>query len=221
LNGGQAGIVLESEARYRPQERAMKKEPLFYLAREESHIAGPYDLVQMAGLLRRKIISPETMSRLEGEDDWKPFSWQPQYSVVREMPPDAASSRVDDLEAKADAEAKGPIPLPSRESLVKLGVAMLGALLLGGGSFLLAWLDQTLGICVLVVGVAAVVIAQCFIFGQMLEEDVWTWMGLIFVPSYNLFYLICNLPIYTRWLCVKYLGVAVAVGAAWGLAHHS
>ena len=42
-------------------EHAMKPEPLFYIKRAEQNVAGPYDLVQMAGLLRKKIITPEDM----------------------------------------------------------------------------------------------------------------------------------------------------------------
>ena len=199
----------------------MKPEPLFYVERGGQNVAGPYDLVQMAGLLRKRIITPETMSRLEGEDDWKPFSWQPQFGIAREMSPDAVSTRVNDLDDDAAARASGPIPLPSRETVIRLSGAVLGALLLGGGSFVLARLDQTLGTCVLIGGLATAAIAQCFILARMLEEDFWTWLGLIFVPFYDLFYLICNFSIYARWLCVKYVGVAVALGAELGLAHHS
>ncbi len=103
----------------------MQPEPLFYIEREEGEKAGPYDLVQMAGLLRKKIITPETMTCLKGAEDWKAFSWQPQFSVVREMPPGAVSNRVTDLEEKAMEANAPPIPLPSAETVMKLGGLLL------------------------------------------------------------------------------------------------
>src|SRR5471032_1966910 len=88
---------------------AMKQEALFYIERAEENVAGPYDLVQMAGLLRKKIITAETSVRREGEEDWKPFAWHPQFIVAREMSPDAVSTRVDDLNEQAAEGASGPI----------------------------------------------------------------------------------------------------------------
>jgi len=198
----------------------MKPEPLFYIERAENNVAGPYDLVQMAGLLRRKIITPETPTRLEGRDAWMPFSWQPQFSIVREMPADAGSTRVAALDEEAMARASGPIPKPSRETVIKLAGLACGVLLAGFGAFLLAWLDQTMGICLAVIGVGAAAAAQCLIWVGMLEEKSWTLLGIFFVPMGNLFYLICNIGKYFPRLCVKYIGIAVALGAVAGLAAH-
>src|SRR5476651_918871 len=105
----------------------MKPEPLFYIERAEQNVAGPYDLVQMAGLLRKKIITAETSVRREGEEDWKPFSWHPQFIVAREMSPEAVSTRVDVLTEQAEEASQPPIPLPSAETLIKLGGLLLGA----------------------------------------------------------------------------------------------
>jgi len=79
----------------------MKPEPLFYIEQAEQNVAGPYDLVQMAGLLRKKIITAETAVRREGEEDWKPFPGIPNLASP-EMPPDAVSTRVNALNEEAE-----------------------------------------------------------------------------------------------------------------------
>src|SRR5471032_1741734 len=112
----------------------MKPEPLFYIERDEQNAAGPYDLVQMAGLLRRKIITAESLTRLEGEEEWKPFSWQAQFSVAKEMPPDACSTRADVVDEEVRAP-RSPIPLPSAETLMRLGGMVFGSLLAGAVAF--------------------------------------------------------------------------------------
>ena len=86
----------------------MKPEPLFYIERVEGK-SGPYDLVQMAGFLRKKIITEETPTCREGSDDWKPFCEHPQFIVAREMPPGATSKRTIEL---AEAEQAGDSPIP-------------------------------------------------------------------------------------------------------------
>jgi len=198
----------------------MKPEPLFYIERDEQTVAGPYDLVQMAGLLRKKIITAETLTRLEGEEDWKPFSWHPQFSVAREMPPDAVSARVENLDEEAAAEASGPIPLPSAETLMKLGGLAVGALLAGAGAYLIARLDVTTGYCLMAAGGGASLVAVVMIIMRLLDEDFWTLLFVFFVPFGDIFYFICNIWEYFTWFCVKYVGAAVAIGAAMGLAAH-
>jgi hypothetical protein len=198
----------------------MKQEPLFYIERSERNVAGPYDLVQMAGLLRKKIITAETVTRLEGEEDWKPFAWQPQFSIAREMPPDAVSTRVDDLDEEEAARASGPIPLPSAETLMKLGGLACGALLAGAGAYLIARLDVTTGYCLETAGGAAALAATCMIIARLLDEDFWTLILVFFVPLGDIFYFISNIWEYFTWFCVKYVGAAVCAGAAMGLAAH-
>jgi hypothetical protein len=199
---------------------AMKPEPLFYITRDDQSAAGPYDLVQMAGLLRKKIITGETMTRLEGEEDWKPFSWQPQFMIVREMSPDAVSTRVAELDEEAEEAKQGPIPMPSRETLMKLGGLACGSLLAGAGAYLIASLDVTTGYCLEYSGVGAVLVGTCLIIARLLDEDFWTLILVFFVPFGDVFYFICNIWQYFNWFCVKYVGAAVAIGAAMGLATH-
>ena len=198
----------------------MKQEPLFYIAREEQAVAGPYDLVQMAGLLRKKIITAETSTRLEGEEDWKPFAWHPQFIVATEMPPDAVSARAEAIEEEASARASGPIPLPSAETLMKRGGLFLGALLAGAGAYLIARLDVTTGYCLVAAGVGAALVGTCMIIARLLDEDFWTLLFVFFVPFGDSFYFLSNIWKYFTWFCVKYVGTAVAIGAAMGLATH-
>jgi len=200
---------------------AMKQEPLFYIEREAQTVAGPYDLVQMAGLLRKKIITAETSVRREGEDDWKPFSWHPQFIVAREMSPDAVSTRVVELNEEAEETAQPPILLPSVETLVKLGAMIFGSLLAGAMACLIARLDETTGYCLLYGGIAAALVAQCMIIARLLDEDFWTLILVFFVPGGDIFYFISNIWEYFTWFCVKYVGAAVLAGAAMGLAAHS
>jgi hypothetical protein len=195
----------------------MKPEPLFYIERAGQNVAGPYDLVQMAGLLRKKIITAETLTRLEGEEDWKPFAWQSQFIVAREMWRDAVSMRVNELNEEAQV-SRGPIPLPSAETLVKLGGLACGAFLAGAGAFLIARLDATTGYCLEVVGGGAAVVAQCMIMARLLDEDFWTLILVFFVPFGDIFYFICNIWEYFTWFCVKYVGAAVLAGAVMGMA---
>jgi len=196
-------------------------EPLFYVAREQGTVAGPYDLVQMAGLLRRKIITGETMTRRDGEDDWKAFSWQPQFTIAREMPVDAVSQRVLALDEEAAARAKGPVPLPSAETMLKLAGLAVGCLVALGVSFVFAWLDTTMAYCLLVAGTAAAAVAYCFIVARLLDEDYWTLALVWFVPGGDIYYFLSNIWEYFPWFCVKYVGAAVAMGAVLGLAAHS
>jgi hypothetical protein len=198
----------------------MKPEPLFYIERVEQNIAGPYDLVQMAGLLRRRIITPETLTRLEGEEDWKPFGWQPQFIVVKEIPPDAVSTRVHDLDEDAAARTSGPIPMPSAETVMKLAGMVLGSLLAGGAAYLVARQDVLTGYCLEWAGFGAVAVAVSMIMARLLDEDVWTLLLVFFVPFGDVFYFICNIWEYFTWFCVKYIGAAVCAGAAMGLASH-
>src|ERR1700678_4037129 len=109
---GPSGIALPSLGPLDCFHRAMNTEPLFFITRDEGVVAGPYDLVQMAGLLRKKIITSETMTRLDGTDEWKAFSWQPQFIIVKEMPAGAVSERVDQLDQEAELARQGLIPMP-------------------------------------------------------------------------------------------------------------
>jgi len=213
------GLKRKAQARY--VEVAMKPEPLFYIVWKEQSVAGPYDLVQMAGLLRKKIITADTSTRLEGQDDWKPFSWQPQFSIALEMPPGADSLRVEQLDAAAEEAKQGPIPMPSAESMMKLAGLAVGTILAGVASFAIAWLDSTTGYCLAIGGGAAALVATCMITAQLLDEDYWTLAFIFFVPFGTSFYFISNFWKYFPWFCVRFVGAAVCFGGVLGLAAHA
>ncbi len=197
----------------------MPVRPLFYIQREGAE-AGPYDLVQMAGLLRKKIISSETQTRLEGEDAWIPLSWQPHFSVIREMLPDAVSMRLDELNDEALDRDRPPIPLPSRETVLRLGGMLLGCICAGVGAFCIARLDVTTGTLLLYGGMAAFAVAICLIYAKLLDEDWWT-IGLVwFVPFWDIYYFVSNFWQYFPLFCLKYGGLCVALGATLGLGGH-
>lgn len=197
----------------------MQPEVLFHIQREKT-VAGPYDVVQMAGLLRRKIISAETMTRREGDDDWKPFSWQPQFNIAKEMPPDATSARTKALDEEAVAANAPPILLPSRETVIKVIALIAGTLAAGGGSFLLGLLSSTLGWALLIGGISAGAVAYCFMMARMFDEDDRTLLKIFFIPYYDNYYFLTNLWKYYDLLCVKSIGVAVAIGAGIALHYH-
>jgi len=193
----------------------MKKEPLFYIARDGQDAAGPYDLIQMAGLLRKKIITSETMSRLEGEDGWKPFGWRPQFSVAREMSPDAVSERVIEQE-----RASQPlIPLPSLASVLRAAVAMVLLLVAGLISYFVARADLAAGICLAVAGIAAALVGTCLVYVRLLDEDNRTLLLVFFVPFYELYYFLVNFWVYLPYFYLRYAGGICAVAALVGIAN--
>jgi hypothetical protein len=200
---------------------AMNPEPLFYIARAEDEVAGPYDVVQLAHLLRRKIITGETMTRLEGTDEWKPFSWHPQFTVARELPPDAVSTRSIQMDEAVREAKSGPIPLPSAETVLKLVGLFCGTVVAFLAALLVGWLDTTTGVCLMIIGCGAITVAQCMIMARLLQESYWTLGLTMFVPGGDIYYFLSNIWEYFTWFCVKYVGVAVLLGAAIGIGLHS
>jgi hypothetical protein len=171
----------------------------------------------MARLLRQKIITTETPTRLEGEQEWKPFGDRHQFIVAKEMSPDAVSTRVIALTDAANA-ARSPIPLPSAEFLVKLGVMAVAMLLAGGMSFFLGWLDQTMGIFLVVAGGCAALWGVAMIYLTMADESNWTICLVFFIPFFNLYYFLTNFEKYLPYFYLEYLGLTIALAAAAGMA---
>lgn len=196
---------------------AMKPDPLFYIAREEGEEAGPYDLVQMAGFLRKKIITADTPTRLEDEEAWKPFSWHPQFIVAREMPADAVSTRVIARNEAASA-SNSPIPLPSHETLIRLAMAGVLILVAGGLSYGAARFDPTLGPILAYLGGGISLVAFCLIAVRLLDEDVLTLLMVVLIPGYDIFYFLSNIWEYFPYFCAKYGGAVIALAAVAGAA---
>ena len=192
---------------------------LLYIQRDGGTEAGPYDLVQMAGLLRKNIISRETQTRLEGDDAWMPLSWQPQFAVIRELSPDATSMHLDEQNEEA-MNRRSPIPLPSGEFLFQLVAVAVGCVMLAGGAFVLAWMDVMVGTALLYLGLGIALAASVMILLRMMDEDYFKLALIFFVPLYDVYYVICNFEKYAVLLAVRYAAISVALGATCGLGMH-
>ncbi len=97
---------------------------------------------------------------------------------------------------------------------------MLAALLAGAGAYLIARLDETTGYCLQYAGGGVALVAHCLIMSRLLDEDFWTLALVFFVPGGDIFYFITRFWQYFQSFCVEYVGAAVAIGAAMGLAAH-
>jgi hypothetical protein len=189
-----------------------------YIQREGTE-AGPYDLVQMAGLLRKNIISRETQTRLDGDDAWMPLSWQPQFAIIRELSPNAESMHLDDLNEEA-MNRRSPIPLPSGEFLFQLVAVAVGCAALAGGAFVLAWMDVMLGTALIYLGLGIALAASAMILLRMMDEDYLKLILIFLIPFYDVYYVICNFEKYAILLAVRYAAIGVALGATFGLGMH-
>ena len=192
----------------------MKPEPLYYIQREGGE-AGPYDLVQMARLLRRKIIAAETPTRLEGAMDWTSFGDRSSYIVACEMSPDANSDRTLELDAEA---RNGPVPLPSAQMVVTLCAVILGLLAAGAVAYFIARADATVGTAIIVAAATTALVSQCLILLRMMDEGWATLLFMVFVPFGELYYFLTNIGIYYRLFLAKYAGIVIAIAASAGLA---
>lgn len=197
----------------------MKPGPLFYIAvaDNEQGYTGPYDLVQMADFLRKKIVSSETMTFCEGEQEWIPFGDRAQYSIAAEMPPDAVSQRLVDLKEQEEAK-RGPIPMPSTATMVKWGAIAMAVLLVGAVVYFVAAADTPTGICIAVACGGVALVGQSLIFVQLLDETWLTRLLVIFVPLFDIYYFTTNLDKYLPYFCAKYIGGVLALAAFAGIA---
>ncbi len=196
---------------------AIKPEALFYIIRGEQDVAGPYDLVQMAGLLRKKIITAETLTCREGGEDWKPFSSQPQYIVAKEMSPDATSKRLEALAEEAQT-SRSAIPLPSVEFMLQAAGAALALLIAGAVIYFVARADTLTGTCLAVAGTAAALLGQCMICVRLMDEDYLTLAMVGFVPFFDVYYFLANFWDYLPYFCAKYIGGVFTAAALAGIA---
>jgi len=125
--------------------------------------------------------------------------------------------RIDRLNEEATAPST-PIPLPSGETLMKLGQAAVALFIMGGLSFLIAKSDLTVGYGLTIIGGGMAVGAQCLIIARLLDEDFLTIAMVSFIPMYDVFYFITNIWEYFPYFCMKYGGIVVAIAAAAGMA---
>jgi hypothetical protein len=66
----------------------------FYCFPASEQVEGPFELVELAGLLRSKHIAAETPTLVEGEEQWIPFQDRPEYHFAMEMPQEAITQHV-------------------------------------------------------------------------------------------------------------------------------
>ena len=60
-----------------------------------------FELIELAGLLREKLISGETPTLREGEETWLPFGERPEFHLAKEMSNEAIATH---RKEKADAK---------------------------------------------------------------------------------------------------------------------
>jgi len=197
----------------------MKPEPLYYIPvpDTEQDIAGPYDLVQMAGLLRTKVISAETMTFREGEAEWIPFGNRPQYIVALETPEGVVSHRME-MQQHEQAAGGWVIPMPSAETLVMAGLALVGLFVAGVVSFIFAAGDTSVGTCLVVGGLGAAMVGQAMVYVKLLDEGWIVRLMVLFLPFFDIYYFVSNIHTYWRCFVAKYLGTVLAFTALAGLA---
>ena len=176
-------------------------------------MTGPYDLVQLAALLRRGQITSETPTFAEGEMEWRPFGDRAQFIVAKEMPKDAVfGHRQIAIDEEASA-GKSIIPLPSKERWIQLGVWAVVFLISYAVVYGVARADAVTGICLFYLAGSAALVAQVFIYCKILDED-WMTIALIaFVPLYDLYYFASNLDKYLPLFAMKYGGITLAFAA--------
>jgi len=73
----------------------------FFCYPATNEVEGPFELVELAGLLHDNLITGETPVLREGEETWLLFQDRPEFNLAREMPKDAIARH-----AKEKADAK-------------------------------------------------------------------------------------------------------------------
>jgi hypothetical protein len=187
---------------------------LYYYAQEGQDVAGPFDLVQMAALLRKGAITSETMTLCEGEFVPTPFGHRTEFIAAFEMSTHATS-----MKQEEDDAPKGALPVPSREFLLRVAKVTAQALLLAGSVFFLSYMSPEAGWLLLIAGGGLAVIGQCLLLAKLLDEDIFTLLAVAFIPLYDIFFFISNIDTYYSLLRLKYIGVIIVVAAALATGH--
>ena len=73
----------------------------FYCYPATNEVEGPFELVELAGLLHDNLINGETQTLREGEETWLPFQERNEFHLAKEMSKDAIARH-----AKEKAEAQ-------------------------------------------------------------------------------------------------------------------
>lgn len=88
---------------YKPKQPVRR----FYCYPASNEVEGPFELVELAGLLHQKHISGETPTLLEGEETWIPFQERPEFHFATEMPREAVQLHVQE-QASAQESSFSP-----------------------------------------------------------------------------------------------------------------
>ena len=180
-------------------------------------IGGPHDLIEAANLLHRKMVTAETMTRLEGEEEWKPFVERPEYRTAREMPYHTVKTRL----AERAVKTKPSRPPPSAEFLLRLTIVVFGLLILCAIFYFMASNDMITGIAMAILGTGAALMGQCAIFlklWDLRDESFFTGVKLFVVPFYDVYFFLADFRGCLPFLCAKYVGMGMMAGAVIGLA---
>lgn len=73
----------------------------FFIFPATNEVEGPFELLELAGLLKDGLITGETQTLVEGEEQWLPFQERTEFNLAREISHEAIA-----LHAKEKAEAK-------------------------------------------------------------------------------------------------------------------
>lgn len=66
----------------------------FFCYPASNQVEGPFELVELAGLLRVDQITGETLTAVEGEEQWLPFQDRPEFHLAKEIPQEAITRHV-------------------------------------------------------------------------------------------------------------------------------
>ena len=134
------------------------------------------------------------------------------------MPPDAVSNRLVMLKEKEEAAKHGAIPVPSVETIIKVGAAALLLLVLGVVAYFVAAADVTTGILIAVVSGGAALVGVAFIGAHLIDEPWIVRLMVLFIPLFDIYYFTTNLDKYLPYLIAKYAGTVIGAAALAGMA---
>jgi len=200
---------------------SMKEEPLFYIPSPDNDqdVDGPYDLAQMAQLLRERIVSAETLTCLDGEEEWKAFGERPQFATARDMPPEPDKvSKPSTVQEDAEPDAEAPVPASSTGTLVMIGVACVLLAIGGALAYLVSAADQGMGACLTGAGLVSGLVGCGFTLAHLKDETWGTRLKVLFVPFFDVFYFTPNREKYLPFICAKYIGTVLALTSMAGIA---
>jgi hypothetical protein len=68
----------------------------YYCFPASEKVEGPFELVELAGLLRANHITGETPTLIEGQENWILFQNRPEFQLANEIPPSAIAKHLEE-----------------------------------------------------------------------------------------------------------------------------